>query len=90
MIVLIDKKFNEQILLLKTFFPKIHIEEDIHKKTNLQIHSRGLRPPLKKASGGGAGIFICCLGHHSQTFSALKFLPAHFVFFFPHLPTQLT
>ncbi len=37
-----------------------------------------LKPPLKKFQVGGAGILICCLGHHFRTFSALKLLPAHF------------
>ncbi len=45
MVVLIDRKFNEEQLLLETFFPKMHIDGDIRKKTNLQIHSRGLIPP---------------------------------------------
>ncbi len=43
--VLIDKKFNEEQLLLETFFPKMHIERDIRKK----VISGGLKPPLKKA-----------------------------------------
>ncbi len=29
MTVLIDRKFNEEQLLLETFFPKMHIERDI-------------------------------------------------------------
>ncbi len=41
MMVLIDRKFNEEQLLLKTFFPKMHIERDIRKK----IISKGLKPP---------------------------------------------
>ncbi len=60
MTVLIDRKFEEQ-LLFEAFFPKMHIERDICKK----VISRGLNPPLKKATGGGAGVLICCLGHHS-------------------------
>ncbi len=40
MMVLIDRKFNEEQLLLEAFFPKMHIERDIRKKVN----SRGLKP----------------------------------------------
>ncbi len=29
--ILIDRKFNEEQLLLETFFPKMHIEQDIRK-----------------------------------------------------------
>ncbi len=36
--VLVDNKFNEEQLLLETFSPKIHIEQDILKK--LIISSR--------------------------------------------------
>ncbi len=32
MMVLIDRKFNEERLLLETFFPKMHVEGDIRKK----------------------------------------------------------
>ncbi len=32
MTVLIDRKFNEEQLLLETFFPKMHIEREIRKK----------------------------------------------------------
>ncbi len=41
MTVLIDRQFNEEKLLLETFFPKMHVERDIREKTNLQIHSWG-------------------------------------------------
>ncbi len=58
----------------------MNIERDICKK----LISGVLKPALKKAPGGGAGDLICCLGHHSQTFSALKLLPAHFCNFSPH------
>ncbi len=34
MMVLIDRKFIDEQLLLKTFFPKMHIERGIRKKTN--------------------------------------------------------
>ncbi len=47
MMVLIDRKFNEEQVLLEIFFPKMHIERDIRKKANLQIHFRGLKSPLK-------------------------------------------
>ncbi len=40
MMVLIDRKFNEEQLLLETFLPKMHIERDIRKK----INSRWLKP----------------------------------------------
>ncbi len=41
MMLLIDMKFNEEQLLLETFFPKMHIERDIRKK----VISRRLTPP---------------------------------------------
>ncbi len=44
MMVLINRKFNEEQFLFESFSPKMHIEQ----KTNLQIHSMGLEPPLKK------------------------------------------
>ncbi len=47
MMVLVNRKFNEEELLLETFFPKMHIEGDICKK----VTSRGLKP-YKKAPGG--------------------------------------
>ncbi len=53
MVALTDKKFNEEQLLLETFSPKMHIERDICKKTNLQIQYRGLKPPSKRAACGG-------------------------------------
>ncbi len=78
MMVLIDRKFNEEQLLFETFFPKMHIERDICKK----VISRGVKTfILKKLQEGGAGILICYSGHHSQTFSALKLSSAHFVIF---------
>ncbi len=70
--VLIDRIFNEEQLLLETFFPKMHIERDIRKKVI-----------LKKAPGGGARVLICSLGYHSRTFSAL--FPTYFANLFPHL-----
>ncbi len=53
MMVLIDEKFNEEQLLLETFFPKMHVKQDMCKK----LTSKGLKPPLKKAPGGGSGSF---------------------------------
>ncbi len=52
MMVLIDRKFNEEQLLHGTFFPKMYIERDIRKK----VISRMLKPPLKKGPGGGRGV----------------------------------
>ncbi len=43
-----------------------------------------VRTAIKKASGGGSGVSIYCLGHHSLTI--FRFLSAHFAIFFPHLP----
>ncbi len=50
---------------------------EIHKKVIFKF-ILGVKTAIKKASGGGAGVLICCLGHHSRTFSTLKLLPAHF------------
>ncbi len=47
--VLIDKKFNEKLLLLETIFPEMCIERDIRKK----VISMGLKPHLKKGPGEG-------------------------------------
>ncbi len=49
MVVLIDRKFNEEQLLLETFFPKMHIERDMSKK----VISRGLKPHKKAPGGAG-------------------------------------
>ncbi len=49
MIVLIDRKFNEEQFLLETFFPKMHIERDI------QIFK--VKTSIKKAPGGGSRNF---------------------------------
>ncbi len=57
MMVLIDRKFNEEQLFLETFFPKMHIERDIRKK----VVSRRLNPHKKKLQVAGAGVLICCL-----------------------------
>ncbi len=51
--VLIDRKFDEEQLLLETFFPKMHIEQDIHKK----VISGGSKAPQKKGPGEGSGGF---------------------------------
>ncbi len=56
--VLIDRKFNEEQLLLETFPPKMYIERD--------IRSRGLKPPFKKTPCGEAGVLICCLGRRRE------------------------
>ncbi len=40
MMELIDRKFNDEQVLLETFFPKMHIERDIRKK----VISRMLKP----------------------------------------------
>ncbi len=37
MMVLIDRKFNAEQLLLETFFPKMHIERGIRKKLILKF-----------------------------------------------------
>ncbi len=39
MVVLIDRKFNGEQLLLETFSPKIHIERGIRKKLIISSHS---------------------------------------------------
>ncbi len=61
MMVLIDRKFNEEQLLLETFSLKMHIERDIRKK----VISKRLKPPLKKLRLGEVRVLICCLGQHS-------------------------
>ncbi len=40
MLVLIDRKFKEEQLLLESFFPKMNIEQDIRKK----VITRVLKP----------------------------------------------
>ncbi len=83
MMVRIDRKFKEEQLLLETFFPKTHIERDIHKK----VISKGLKPH-KKAVGGGAGVLICCLEHYSLNIFCT--FAGSFCNFFPHLPRAQT
>ncbi len=80
MMVLIGKKFNEEQLLLETFFPEMHIKRDIRKK----VISRGLKPH-NKSSGWGSGVSIYCLENHSL--NIFRTLQAHFAIFFPHLPS---
>ncbi len=41
MMVLIDKKFNEEQLLLETFFPKMNVERDIRKKLTFKFILEG-------------------------------------------------
>ncbi len=57
MIVLIDMKFNEEQLLLETFSPKMHTEQDIYKKLIFKFIPGGLKPPLKQSSRWGSGGF---------------------------------
>ncbi len=45
MMVLIDRKFNEEQLLLETFLPKMLIE---HYKKVIFKFILGVKPPLKK------------------------------------------
>ncbi len=52
MMVLIDRKFNEEQLLLETFFPKMHVERYIRKK----LMSMELKSQLKKAPVGGGDV----------------------------------
>ncbi len=80
--LLIVRKFNEEQLFLETFFPKMHIERDIHKKLIFKF-IQSVKTPIKKSSRWRGGKLICCLGYHSRTFSALKLLPAHFYNIFP-------
>ncbi len=54
----------------------MRIERDIREK----VISRRLKLLLKKAPGVGAGVLICCLGHHSP--NIFRTLPAHFAIFF--------
>ncbi len=84
MMVLIDRKFNEEQLLPETFFPKMHIERDIREKVIFKFILRVKIAIKKKVPGGGAGVLVCCLGHHSRTFSTLNLWPAHFCNFSPH------
>ncbi len=84
--VQINRKFNEEQLLLEIFFPKMHIERDNRKK--LISGGRGVQTAFKKkAPGGGPGVLIRCLGHQSRTLSALKLLPAYFAIFFSFAQT---
>jgi len=74
--MLIDRKFDEEQLLLETFFAKLHIERDICKK----LHFGGLKPPLKKSQGGGRGLFRTSFSliFRTQTFADSKWFFFHF------------
>jgi len=76
--VLIDRKFDEEQLLLETFFTKIHIERDICK----QLHFEGLKPPINKIYRWGAGGLICCLGHSFSIISRTQTFAGSMFFFF--------
>jgi len=49
LIVLIDRKFNEEELLFETFSEKMHIERDIRNSF------WGVKTPLKEKPAGGRG-----------------------------------
>ncbi len=70
--ILSDKKFNEEQLLLETFFLKMHIERDIRKKLIFKF-IQSVRIPIKKLQVGGAGLYFL----HSN------FCRLIFVIFFP-------
>ena len=81
--VLFNRKCNEEQLLLETFFEKLHIERDIGKKQISEFILGDYTTSIKiELQVGGVGVSICCLGHHSRKFSALKLFRAHFVCFF--------
>ncbi len=80
MMALIDRKFNEEQLLLETFFPKMHVERNIREKLIFKFII-GVKTSIKKSCRWGCRVLICCLGHHSRTFFALKILPSHFLNF---------
>ncbi len=73
MMVLIDRKFNEEQLLLKTFFPKMHIEQDIRFKT-----------PLKKAPDAESRCFTMLF--RTSFLEHFPHFAGSFCNFFPHLP----
>ncbi len=54
--VLIDRKFNKEQLLLDTFSPKMHIERDIRKKLIFKF-VLGVKTSVKKSSMWGSGCF---------------------------------
>ncbi len=76
--VLIDRKFNEEQLLLKTFFPKMHIERDI--RTNLG----GVSNLHKKATGEGSGGFNMCFGSSFSNIFRTETFAGSFCKFSPH------
>ncbi len=82
-LILIDRKFNKEQFLLETFFPKIHIERDVHKKLIFKFIQHVKTPIKSSGVGEVAVVLICCLRHRSRTFSTLKLLRAHFCNIFP-------
>ncbi len=54
MMVLIDRLFNEEQLLLKTFSTKMHFERDIRKKLIFKFIPEVKTSVKIKAPGGGA------------------------------------
>ncbi len=83
MMVLSDRKFNEEQLLLETFFTKMHVERDIRKKLIFKF-ILGVKTSIKKAPGGRSGGFNMLFRtpfsnlFHIQTFAGLfsKFSPS--------------
>ncbi len=65
----IDRKFNEEQLLLETFSLKMHVERHLRQKIIFKFIP-GVKTSIKKAPGRGRVDLICCLGYHSRTFSA--------------------
>ncbi len=55
MMVLIDRKFNEEQLLLEAFLPKMLIERDIRKKVIQKSTPGGLKPHKKSFRWGERG-----------------------------------
>ncbi len=76
MVVLIDRRFNGEQLLLETFFPEMHIERDICKK----VISWRFKPPIKKLLVGEPVFFMmfrtsfstCLLDGNSQVHNGVK------------------
>ncbi len=76
MVTLIARKFNEEQLLLETFFLKIHIERNTYlQEINFQIHGVGVKTSINKAAGRGSGgfnmLFKTSLSNifHARTFA---------------------
>ncbi len=53
-LLLIDRKFKEEQLLLETFFPKMHTERNIHKKLIFKF-IQSVKTPIKEAPEGERG-----------------------------------